>query len=219
MKKVQPCLFILAAALLLTGCGSFSGIKGSGVAKTESKELPPFTAVNCSGISTIVLSIGESQSVSATFDDNLLEHLDLSVTNGELKITTNVNFSSQVGPKIEIVVPKINKLSLSGAGSIQASGIEEEGELEISVSGAGKLTADGIVKNLKVTAAGVAKIELEKLLAESVELDMSGAGSATLYAADSINTKISGVGNVTVHGNPKERNDSSKGLGKVTFIE
>ncbi|RZA33911.1 MAG: DUF2807 domain-containing protein, partial [Lysobacteraceae bacterium] len=55
------------------------------------------------------------------------------------------------------------------------------------------------------------------LRAESVDLDMSGLGGATVHATRAADVDLSGMGSATVYGNPGSRNANTNGMGKVSW--
>ena len=65
--------------------------------------------------------------------------------------------------------------------------------------------------------AGVGSLEAQGLRAESVDLDMSGLGGATVHATRAADVDLSGMGSATVYGNPGSRNANTNGMGKVSW--
>jgi hypothetical protein len=204
-------------ALALSGCiGLPVGIQGSGVSKTETRTLGEFHAVSHNVVGDVSIQIGQPQSVQVTFDDNLLEIVETSVVDGELRIGTKDSYNSQVGLKIQITVPSLDELKLTSVGSINVTGFEGE-SLKISQSGVGKVQVEGKTKSLDLTVSGVGSADLLELKAETVKVVVSGVGSATVFASESVDANTSGVGKIKVHGNPKEQKSKSDGIGKVSF--
>jgi hypothetical protein len=54
-------------------------------------------------------------------------------------------------------------------------------------------------------------------VADSVSLELSGLGNATVTAQQSADLNLSGMGSVTVYGKPLNRRVSVDGLGKVSW--
>jgi hypothetical protein len=204
-------------ALSLSGCEGFQvGIQGSGVSKTETRQVGSFHALRHDTIGEVSIQIGPTQSVEFTFDDNLLEIVDTSVVDGELRIKTTDSFSSSVGLKIQVTVPSIDQLELSGVGSVHLTGFDGE-SLKIKQSGVGSLKVEGKTKSVDVIVFGVAAANLKELEAETVKVVVSGVGGASVFASESVDARTSGVGGIKVHGNPKEKKSQTDGLGSVSF--
>ena len=68
---------------------------------------------------------------------------------------------------------------------------------------------------LEVSLAGAGLIDAEALRARSVRASCSGAGSISVYATESLDATVSGVGVVNYAGNPATVNRNVSGLGKV----
>jgi hypothetical protein len=60
-------------------------------------------------------------------------------------------------------------------------------------------------------------MDATNLRADSVDLQMSGMGSATVYAKTAASLSLSGLGSATVYGNPATHNATTSGLGKVSW--
>ncbi|MBL8891800.1 MAG: DUF2807 domain-containing protein [Planctomycetaceae bacterium] len=204
---------LIPLACVMTGC---VGIQGSGVSKTETREVTTFHAVNNECVGDVTIQIGSPQSVTVTFDDNLLELVETSVVDGELKINTTENYNSKVGLKVEITVPDLDQLRLSGVGSIKATGIDNE-SLKIRQSGVGSLKVAGKTKSVDLSVSGVGSADLSGLEAEKANAVVSGVGAASVFASESIVGKVSGVGGLTIHGNPKEKDVKADGIGGVSY--
>ena len=68
------------------GDTSGSTTSGSGVAATQSRELPAFDGVELAGGNNVVIRVGGKQSVVVKADDNLLSHVTTEVQAGTLVI-------------------------------------------------------------------------------------------------------------------------------------
>lgn len=208
---------LIPSALSLSGCEGFQvGIQGSGVSKTETRQVGSFNALSHNAVGEVSIEIGPTQNVEVTFDDNLLEIVDTSVVDGELRIKTSDSYSSTVGLKVRVTVPSIDHLNLSSVGSIKANGIDGD-NLNIEQTGVGNLQVVGKVKNLNLKVTGVGKANLKELQAETATVKITGVGGATVYASESIDASTTGIGNIKVYGSPKEQKTKATGIGKISF--
>lgn len=106
--------------------------------------------------------------------------------------------------------------SLGGVGGLNLNGINAE-RVELSLRGAGHIVANGQAKLVRARLGGVGNLDAQELRADAVDLDITGLGGAKVYAKNSANVALSGLGSATVYGNPPTRNSSSSGLGKVAW--
>ena len=66
--------------------------------------------------------------------------------------------------------------------------------------------------------ASLGGLDAQYFLVDTVNLDLSGLGNATVWARQNANLNLSGLGSVTVHGKPAvNRSVSVDGLGKVSW--
>ena len=87
--------------------------------------------------------------------------------------------------------------------------------LELNLSGAGNLYADGTAENLQVRISGFGNFNGADLESQKVDVAISGAGSATVWAESELGARISGAGSVTYYGKPSV-SKSISGVGSVT---
>ena len=204
------------AILLFSGC--LLGEKGSGVPVTESREVEDFDSVVLSGSGDVQVIVGESKSVTVTFDDNLVDLVQTEVRNGELRVYTTGGWSSSLGLQVEVRTPELRSATVSGAGDMVLNGVSGE-SLELEISGAGDLSGDGAVDSLSVEVSGVGEAELKQLQSKKATVSVSGAGDATVFATESVDASVSGTGDVEVYGNPASVKQSTSGVGDVTIVK
>jgi Putative auto-transporter adhesin, head GIN domain len=211
------------AAIALPACGDFNigvnigsgkGVKGSGVAATQSRDLPAFTSIETTGSGKVVIKVGETQSVKITADDNLLPFLSSEVKNGKLVLSVSKPISTKTTIKYEIKAPKIDRIDNSGAIATTASGFSG-GSLTVDASGAGSVALAGKVDSLNVNLSGVGSLDADKLAADRVSAELSGVGSAELRAEKSIKANVSGVGSMTWRGAATDVSTNVSGIGSV----
>jgi hypothetical protein len=214
MFKFLNCIPVALMLATLVGCNV--GIKGSGVAKTESRNVADFKSVSSEAGGDVDVTIGDSQSVEVTIDDNLLPLLVTEVVDGELKIRTTGSFSTSIGLNVKITTPSLDSIRSSGVGNVKIEGLDSE-QLTVALSGVGGVTAKGKVQTLDITVSGVGSANLKELLAESVSVTVSGVGGADVYASKWVNATTSGVGSINVFGNPAEKKERRSGVGSIKF--
>jgi len=212
----------IACGLLLivvgaAGCNLLA-IQGSGHRATEIREVEPFSGISFRGIGEVKITRGNTQRVAVTVDDNLLELIETRVDDGVLSIGHQANFNSSIGLLIEVTLPEISSLSVSGVGSVTLVDVDTD-ELEIQMSGVGAVKGDGQVRDLTVRVSGTGSADLAELLAENVTVRVSGVGSAAVHASQSVQARASGVGSVKVHGNPTDVTQTASGIGGVKLVD
>jgi hypothetical protein len=216
-------LWAAALTLTLAACGDISisfndgdsKVKGSGVKATETRTVAAFTAIEATGIGSLKLRVGESDSLKITADDNLLPLIKSEVKNGVLVLSTKGASSSKNGIIFEATANTIKRLENSGTVSMDAGGFAG-GELVIVCSGVGSVTLAGRVDSLKAELSGVGSLNADSLSADRVETNLSGVGSANVRAEKSLNGNVSGVGSLTWKGAATDVSTNVSGIGRVS---
>ncbi|WP_338764861.1 DUF2807 domain-containing protein [Massilia sp. METH4] len=108
------------------------------------------------------------------------------------------------------------KANLGGMGSMHMW-VSDSENVDIDLRGAGYVTIGGRSKLLRASLGGLGGLNAQQFQADSVDIDLSGLGNATVHARTNANLHLSGLGSVTVYGNPLNRNVSVDGLGKVSW--
>jgi hypothetical protein len=190
-------------------------LTGSGVAVSETREVAPFSAVELAGANDVTIGVGGEQRVVVTADDNLVELVTTDVRSGVLVIDSNGSFDTATPMRVEITVPALDDISLSGSGTIVVDGHELE-RLTVALSGAGSVTAVGAVAMLDVDLSGTGEADLALLVARDATIDLSGAGAVLVQVTGTLDVDVSGAGSVTYTGDPDQVEQSITGTGTVT---
>ena len=132
------------AALLVRGGSSSSGVQGSGVAATQSRALPTFSGLDLAGSNNVTVVVGGRQSVVVHADSNLVGYVTTRVVAGTLVIGTTGSFTARSPMSVEVSVPSLVAVRLSGSGEISVNRIDAS-RLTVALPGSGALYAGGIV--------------------------------------------------------------------------
>lgn len=211
-------LFACAAALIGAGCSDdiVSGrIIGSGIIVTEARQLAGFDSIDMRAVGDVEVTQGGVQSIDIETDDNIIDHIIMSVSNGELIITSDENYDSDHGVIITITMPDIELLELSGVGSIEGQNDFTVDALELVLDGVGGFAVLGTAQTLVAEVSGVGNIDAEALSAATATVDISGVGDIYVTATDELNVTISGNGDVYYAGNPPVINSNITGNGSL----
>lgn len=191
-----------------------STVEGSGVGVAETRELEPFTAVELAGANTVTIGVGGEQRVVVQADDNLVGHVVTEVRNGVLVVDESGSFDSVSPMSVEITVPSLDDVRLSGSGTILIDGHELEA-LAVALPGAGTITGAGTVTTLEVDLAGSGDIDLGELVARDATVALSGSGTVLVHVTGALEADVSGTGSVTYTGDPDSVDREISGAGSV----
>ena len=166
-----------------------SGSHGSGVAASVTRALGPFTAVELAG-SNVVHG-----------DDNLLKRVKTTVRDESLVISTPGTFSTRAPMSVDVSVPSLTALTLSGSGNVDVGGVASK-SFVVSLPGSGNVSVTGTVDRLDASLPGSGNEYLFGLHARDARADVSGSGNILVDVARTLNATIAGSGTIVYHGSP-----------------
>lgn len=216
-------LLVTASSLtVFTGCGGITqAIVGSGNLITQEIDSTDFTKLEISHVFQAKVTRSDSFSISITADDNLLQYVVVRKSGNTLRIYLKAGYAYIGTTKmVEITMPKIDKLSLSGASQGDVSGFRSSDRLEFEVSGASYLNIDDLkagdtgfeisgashvsggieITEGRFNVSGASSIDLDGF-ASDISIEVSGASHANLanFPVSNATVSISGASVVTVN--------------------
>lgn len=206
-------IFSVALAALATGCGdSDSCVGGSGPIVSQTLDLSRLTGFDFQASGEVTAAPGANQLVMVRGQQNVIDRLNRDVINGvwEIGFTECVRNVSEL--RVDLTMPELDTVALSGAGTIDAE--TDAAEIETTLSGAGTIRLSGQSASQQVTLSGSGTIEAFDLVAAETTVVLSGQGNVNVTATDVLDVDLSGAGNVVYKGDP-EPNILISGLGTV----
>jgi len=208
-------LAVIGVAVLVLGGSSIYGVQGSGVGVTQTRAMARFTSLDLTGSNNVTVIVGGPQSIVVHADSNLVNHVTTRVVAGTLVIGDTGRFTTRTPMSVDVSVPSLTALNLSGAGRISVAGINAP-QLTVTVSGSGLLSAAGTVTRLDVTLSGRGQAQLSQLTASDVHAVVSGTGLIQVTATTSLDAAVPGTGEIVYRGNPPQVTTSITGTGTIT---
>lgn len=248
MKTKLVFLPIFLAVLLAISCNGISvvelnkdAIRPSDVIITEEREVSNFSGIDMRTFGKVILSQGESESLSIKGSDNIVAVIQTSVRDGILVIQTdeNVNITGVQKDNVLtfiIVVKDLSSLTISGAADVEMDSLSTS-KLEVTMSGAGQFVLDELkADSLNITLSGVGSVDASgevtkawidipgagsvnasDLKIQIADVNISGIGGATVWVNDRLTGTISGGGNVSYYGDPQTDVETT-GLGQFKSL-
>jgi hypothetical protein len=199
-----------------------------------------YNSIDVSGDIDVYVKQDSSQSVKVVTDDNLQEYLSIRENGGVLYIDVRRNYNLRPSSEIKVYVtgPVFRKFDASGACNfytenqissnediaIELSGASDA-KLDLKapritgdLTGAGSLTLKGETKDLELDGTGSSNLKCLGMMAENVDVDITGAGDAEVYASVKLDVSVTGAGSVKYKGNANV-NQKVSGAGSVKKIE
>jgi hypothetical protein len=207
----------IALVVSLSGCNLSSAtdrVKGSGIFKTEKRSLAPFDSLEVSCHGSIQAHTQGQEGLEISGDDNIIPLITTEVNNGILYIRSSKEYNSRDKLVINVSAPNLKKFVFSGAGDANLSNVKND-RMEITLTGAGSLTASGETKEADITLSGAGGIDAKNLHAVNAKVNSTGVGGVEIYVTGQLDAKTSGIGEINYYGSPKIVNRQAGGIGRI----
>lgn len=239
MKTFNILAVGIVLAVVSTSCKKhFICEKGNGKVSTEIRQITGFSGVNSTISANVFLEQSPNFEVKIETDENLLDNIKTTVSNGVLRIDTNQGgcIRSQTVLNVYIKAPNFSKLSISGSGDMSSDRLSGS-LLDLSISGSGnmhldslsytnveakisgsgdiRLTGAALTELFKTKISGSGDVNAYSLPTNHIDFRISGSGDAILYPIKRLDVDISGSGDVRYRGIPNVLNTSVSGSGTV----
>jgi putative autotransporter adhesin-like protein len=199
---VKKFVLLMLLISLAAGCHRIhDGVAGSGKLERTRRDVPAFTSISTEGAFDIEIVCQKPQSLDIQGDDNILPLISTEVSNNVLRIRSLRAYSVSEPITLKIAVPNLEGLSVSGAGTLEISGLQNE-KLEIDANGAPTIKVSGETKVLDIDTNGAGKIDTHKLRATRAVVDSKGVSRVEVYAAEQLDVTVAGPSRVFYQGNP-----------------
>ncbi len=227
-------LFLIVLSFTFYSC--VNTVDGDGNVTTEERSIDSFDKIDISGHFEVFINQGKTEKVEIEADQNLIELIETETKNNTLYIKSKEPIGDAESLKLYITVVSIEDIDISGAVELNSKGTIEAENLEIDISGAADVnlgvdvvslamdmsgasetTLRGKAENFDIELSGASDLQAEKLKTKHTSVDISGAGSAKVFAKKTLKVEVSGAGSVKYKGNPKITKDIS-GAGSVTKL-
>jgi len=228
----------LGMSSLFASCRIIGGTNGDGDVLKENRKVSSFNSIEVSGAFDIILKQGATEDVTVETDRNILPLIRTEVIGNTLKIDTKKPIRNTTVLKVYITVKDLKKIDISGAVDIETDGRLSMPELSIEASGASDAKMDIAVQRLTLDCSGASKIRFSgtagdvnmdlsgasdifgyDLLAESYDIEISGAGNAQINVSKKIRAEISGAGSVKYKGSPTDIDQNVSGAGSIRKVQ
>lgn len=220
MKRVINSAVFLVA-MILTSALAYGQSK-------ETRNVRNFTKVSFGVAGDLYIKIGPEFQLTIEGDKRSLDETETIVSGDRLTIKKEnwrFSFNDNDRVTINLTMPEIQGIGVSGSGKVQIMDPVETDHLSLSVSGSGKLLTDelnaddlncgisgsgdiilgsgGSIDNGDISISGSGGLSGEGIEIDHLVVRISGSGNCHCKAGDTLDAHISGSGNVTYIGNPK----------------
>ncbi len=214
-------------------------VSGNGRVTAEQRTVTGFTGIETRGDIDIIVSQG-SFNVRVEADQNLLQYIETSVTDGRLvvRFRDHLSIYNDDDVKVYVSAPELNYFATSGSGNINGRGkiadktrmgvkVAGSGDVELQLDcpeiktetyGSGDISLKGEARNVSCELSGSGDLKAADLKAEAVKISVHGSGDTEIFASESLDAEIFGSGDVHYKGDPKI-SSSIHGSGELSKMD
>ncbi len=179
-------------------CQNFTTIKGSGPSITKDFQVKDFHGIDVSHGFDVILVQGNTESLTLTIQENLLQYVTVEVVGGVLKVYSDKNFNTTQPMKARITFKDINQVEVSGGGDISAETPLNVSGMHMHISGGGDISAELNTSEFKGEVSGGGDVKIHGKITD-YDVNLSGGGDINSeIAATRIACRVSGGGDVTL---------------------
>jgi len=213
--------------------------RASGVETSRDYNLSGFNQVSLETPDTVEIAQGSVFSVHVTGSSEILDELELTIENGDLKIAYREdhdrrwNRQNQRPATITITMPNLNGVSLAGSGDMNIGQFASQGfeasiagsgniaieslqtdRAEFEIAGSGDLSVAGTAGAVELNIAGSGDVAAGEFRMQRLDVDIAGSGDVEAYVTGTVEASFIGSGDVTVRGGAQCRS-STVGSGRL----
>jgi len=208
------------------------------IAQTETRTIGSFDGIHVAGHYDVTLTQGNEGTISLKGNQDDLDQIETYLKNSDLIIKQKKSswFDNWNSGRVSISIPveDIDKLTLSGSGSVITNHTLSSDDFKIVLSGSGEIDLSLETDVLEAVLTGSGDIDLRgkaieasyqltgsgDIKADDFELEqgkakVTGSGDIEMYANSSVNANIKGSGDIVCHGNPRMQQIKTTGSGDI----
>ncbi|TYB74035.1 GIN domain-containing protein [Bizionia myxarmorum] len=237
MKKA---IILITAVFILFSLVSCNESKSdSNTLKTY--DISEFTNLNLELIGDVIYEQSDSAYLNVSGSSILIEALKVSDDKGELSIElrNKRKFTGKKKLVIKVGSPHLTKVNFESIGTLHIKNNFIGDEVNITNKGVGEIIIDNfqvekfnlISKSIgsikikgssnwtSINSVGLGEINASEFKSKRVKVVSEGMENMSVYAEDSIDITMKGLGNINYYGNPTDVKTDISTLGKVNRIK
>ncbi|UCD09046.1 MAG: DUF2807 domain-containing protein [Dehalococcoidales bacterium] len=197
-----------------------------------------FSTIQISGIFDVRITQSDTFGVSVDANHNFFRNLDVSKEGDTLRVRHSRHIgwrAALVKPRVELSMPVLKELRLSGATGVHISGFSSSesfkldtsgacsldgdinsGNIDFDVSGAGRIRLNGSSRDAVIRASGANRIDLREFTIENAAVKLSGASRLSANVSGRLDARLSGASYFGWRGEPVMGDIRTSGAAKLS---
>ena len=227
-------LFFFVAFAMISCQKDDIRISGEGPITTKTLDVANFSGLELAVAANVVVSQGARQEVTATGHANIIDRIDKKVSGDIWTIELDKGRYRDYELTINVTVPDLNSIYLSGSGHITINDFVNQSDLVLDLSGAGQIdlntfsgtenmdidiSGSGIITgynklsslrevNLRINGSG--SYHGFPIMSDVCKVNISGSGTCQVSVRNTLEVSIGGSGTVYYKGNPSIKDHTNR---------
>lgn len=220
-------LALIGVSVIMSSClPEWNLVVGEGEIVSETVPADDgFTGIELQSYANVIVKKGTSFQVEISDYENLIDYMDVRVSNGKLIIKTSPTYMSINHTEATVIITmpdtlksillsgsgdvvindafnQLQVLKISGSGDIRLESSVQYDLLKATISGSGRIYASGSAEQVETLISGSGYIRFEDMIVQSAQCAISGSGNTYVSVINDLEASISGSGSVIYYGNP-----------------
>ena len=213
-SRLLPIIVIVVAVVVISIIGfgmigrwwPLRPVTGSGNLVTLDKSFSDFTVVDAGWGFEVTITKSDTYGVSITFDDNMIDYVQVSKSGSTLNIGLKPGTYDRVTLKANIELPLLRELQLSGGSHGFVNGFYVppyySGDFILDLSGGSHAEMEGSANKISVEASGGSHLDLTDFPVHNAYVDLNGGSHATINIDGRLDADLSGGSQLYYIGEP-----------------
>jgi len=234
MKKAAILLTAIFVSVILGSCIFTGSVEGNGKVLEETRDLGNFNKISVTRGMNVYISQGSNQKVVVKADENLLDVIETTVSDGTLKVSCNRGIRKAESNKVLITIPNLDLVKTTAGSNVFAEDtlnfkvleikstagsnvklILKSEELTVSAMAGSNIFLNGTTESFNAKANSGSNVKAGDLRATTGDLKASSGANVWINVQKELSAKVSSGANVFYYGNPETTNIEKSSGGNV----
>ena len=194
---------LISTVVFFGGWAPLGEVVGSGDLVTKEEFFSDFTSVDAGSGFNVEIIQSSSYSVLVTADDNVMDNILVTKSGDTLNVGVNWAVSlSSVTLKVEITMPELRELELSGGAQGRIEEITSSDSISIELSGGSQLIGNGEAVDLTLDGSSGSQLDFADFIVQDASVELSGGSQATINLDGTLDADLSGGSQLHYYGDP-----------------
>ena len=235
---VAKAIVAAITALLFSSCGfadNFKTVDGNNNVTTQTRTVTgEYNTISANRGLEVIIEPGNEKSITIEADENLHSHIQTTVEDGVLEITSDVNIGNAASKKVIVKLPGIGAIESASAATVKGTATIKGKSLELATSSGAfievsvevenlvcesssgsNLRVSGQAGNVQAESSSGSTVDAGKLVAGAVKADASSGGTSIVNPSDELSADASSGGMIYYVNTPSKLTKETSSGGEV----